>query len=207
MTVSAPATPPTPESLVWAQSVVAHANALIRSDAPTSSLAQNFSRYLAGVNGAVLSSGRVSAVGMYLPAGMVVSNIIWVSATTAGGTLTNQWAFIADASRVMVARSADGTSGAWAANTAKTFAIAQIASGASSTYTIPTTAFYYVGLMVAATTVPTLLSAPAAAITTGLNLAPILSGTSNTGMTTPPGFPTTFNALTVAGTPPYVYLT
>jgi hypothetical protein len=26
-------------------------------------------------------------------------------------------------------------------------------------------------------------------------------------MTTPPGFPTTFNALTVAGTPPYVYLT
>lgn len=81
-------------------------------------------------------------------------------------TRPNQWAVISDASRNVDAVSADPTSAAWNANTEKTFTL-------SSSWIAPSTGVFYVGLMVAATTVPSLHGGTGAYPDTR---SPILSG-------------------------------
>lgn len=129
------------------------------------------------VNTAVLSTGRLSLQAIYIPAGVTITSISFWSATTAAGTPTNQLFGLYDVNRNLLRSSVNDTTTAWAANSRKTLAL-------TSTFTTTYSGLHYLGLMVAATTVPTIKGNTAK---TGGQLgagAPSMGGTSNTGLTT-----------------------
>lgn len=128
-------------------------------------------------NTTVAASGTLNMMAIYLKAGQVVSNISIFSATTAANTPTNYFFALYDASRNLLAQSANQTSTAWASNSLKTLAM-------QTPYIVPSSGLYYIGYFMTASTVPTLKGFTAK---TGGQLAataPILHGTSSTGLTT-----------------------
>lgn len=126
-----------------------------------------------------LTSGTLHVTQIYLRAGLLVSNISYFSASTAAGTPTNQFFALYDGGQLnLLARSANDTTTAWAANTIKTLAM-------STPYTVQATGLYYVGVMVTATTPPTLkCHNPVASVLT--TLQPILRGAAGFGTTALP---------------------
>ena len=149
-------------------------------------LAETFDRNLCDeVNTAVLSSGRLSGQAIWLEAGMTISSISFHSATTAAGTPTNQLFGLFDSSRNLLRSSTNDTTTAWAANSLKTLAL-------TSTFTTTYSGLYYLGIMVTATTVPTLKGNTARVGGQLQAQAPSMGGTSNTGLTT--ALPATANA-------------
>lgn len=145
-----------------------------------------------------LATGVMTTVPVFLAAGDVITNISARSGATAAGTPTNYWfALYSDAATpALMSQSADQTSTAWAANTTKTLALA-------AAQTISRTGIYWVGIMVTATTPPTLLgSAAVAPIVTGERNLSQSSGSSLT--TTAPG---TIATPAVKQFAPYVVLT
>lgn len=123
------------------------------------------------------ASGTLFLMGIFLRAGQVVSNISFFSATTAAGTPTNGFFALYDGSRNLLAQSANFTTEAWAANTIKTKAM-------SAAYTVPTTGLYYIGIMITATTIPTLKGNTARTGGQLASTAPIIAGASSSGLTT-----------------------
>jgi hypothetical protein len=144
----------------------------------TGALYETFDRNLCDeVNTAVLSSGRLSLQAIWLPANTTINSISFWSATTAGATLTNQLFGLYDNNLNLLRSSNNDTSTAWAANSKKTLSL-------TSAFTTTYSGLHYLGIMVAATTVPTLKGNTAK---TGGQLgaaAPSMGGTSNTGLTT-----------------------
>jgi hypothetical protein len=139
---------------------------------------------------------------VYLTRGTVINNIVWLSGSTAGVTMTHQWGVVANSARSVVAVTADGVAAAIGANATITYPI----TSPAASYTVPTSGLYYIGVMVAATTPPTFAGA------TGGNAAssaipPILAGTSNSGATTPPALAATLTAITATANVTYIYLT
>ena len=129
------------------------------------------------VNTTVAASGTLFMQAIYLNAGQIISNIIMSSATTAAGTPTNNILGLYDANRNLLAQTANQTTAAWAANTIKTLAL-------TASYRVPTSGLYYIGYFMTATTV---ITAKGGTAKTGGQLAaaaPILHGTSSTGLTT-----------------------
>lgn len=129
------------------------------------------------VNTAALSTGRLSLQAIYIPAGVTINSISFWSATTAAGTPTNQLFGLYDNNLNLLRSSVNDTTTAWAANSRKTLAL-------TSSFTTTYSGLYYLGIMVAATTVPTLKGNTAK---TGGQLsagAPSMGGTSTTGLTT-----------------------
>lgn len=129
------------------------------------------------VNTAVLSTGRLSLQAIWLPANTTISSISFWSATTAAGTPTNQLFGLYDINLNLLRSSTNDTTTAWAANSKKTLSL-------TSAFTTTYSGLYYLGCMVAATTVPTLKGNTAK---TGGQLgaaAPSMGGTSSTGLTT-----------------------
>ncbi len=145
------------------------------------------------VAGTAPASGTAWATPIYLPGGFVVSNITFVSGTTAGATLTRQWFGLLDSTLKLVATTADDTSTAWAASTVKTLAIAKASGATASGYKVPTTlsatapeggpVLYYAYFMVAASTVPTLQCVTTSAWAAGA--VPKSGSTDQTSQTTP----------------------
>lgn len=156
----------------------------------TGSLAETMNRTLCPeVNTTLGTTGQVRCQGIWLPAGITVSNISFYSATTAAGTPTHYVFALYNESRNLLASTADQTSTAWAANTIKTLAV-------GTPYAVPTTGFYYLMISVVATTVPTLKGGTAK---TGAQLAgqaPILCGLSSTTYATGTA-PASLGAITV----------
>lgn len=152
-------------------------------------------------NTGALTSGQPTLVGgCILPAGVPVNNITFLCASTAVGAPTNQWFFLADVSRTVLAVTADDLTAAWAISATKTLALA-------ATYIPSVDTPVYAGVVVAATTVPTLggMGSPLNVANT-LGLAPIFAGKSTTtGLTTPVAIGTVLGAI-VAGNPPYAYI-
>lgn len=144
-----------------------------------------------------LSTGRLLLVGLELFAGQTVTNISFTSGTTAAGTPTNWWFGLWGANRVCLGVTADQTSTAWGTSTTKTLALGTPVS-------ITADGLYYVGVMVKATTVPTLICVAGATVIA--QTAPVTCGTSNTGMTTPPSVGSTANALTGQANRPYAWV-
>lgn len=145
-----------------------------------------------------LATGVMTSVPIHLAAGEVVTNISVRSGATAAGTPTNYWFALYSnaATPALLAQTADQTSTAWAANTTKTLALA-------TAQTITVTGIYWVGIMVAATTPPTLIGSCATApIVTGERNLSQSSGSALTA-TAPPTIATPTNK-TFA---PYVVLT
>lgn len=141
-------------------------------------LYETFDRCLCDeVNTAALSSGRLSLQAIYLPAGTTINSISFWSATTALATGTNQLFGLYDQNLNLLRSSVNDTSIAWAANSRKTLSL-------TSAFTTTYSGLYYLGIMVAATTVPTLKGNTAK---TGGQLnagTPSMGGTSTTGLTT-----------------------
>lgn len=146
---------------------------------PTGVTYQNFDRYSAANGTATPTSGTMRLSGIWLPAGIVVTSISFLSigALTAG-TSPHLWVALYDSSCNLLRQSADDTSPTWAANTLKTFSLA-------STFTTTYTGLHYVGLLVAQSggTMVTLAGTGVgnAAL---VNLDPVMAGNSNTGLTT-----------------------
>lgn len=110
------------------------------------------------------ASGTVWATPVYLPAGQTFHHITFVSGTTAGSAMTHQWFGLATSDLKIMATTTDDTSTAWAASSAKTLALSKVNNVTASAYTVPVTTvknrpvLYYVLILVAGTTVPTLAS-------------------------------------------------
>jgi hypothetical protein len=130
------------------------------------------------------TSGTLYLVPIWLPKGLVISNLAFVSGGTAAVTPTNWWFTLHNSSRVALARTADQTTTAWAANTIKSLAIAQTTAGAASSYTTTYSGLHYVGVMIKATTVCSLISEGAVPDVLA-SVAPGIGGT-DTGLSTPP---------------------
>jgi parallel beta-helix repeat protein len=129
-------------------------------------------------------SGALYLVPIWLPKGLVVSSISFCSGGTAAVSPTNQWFTLHNSSRVALARTADNTTTAWAANTVKTLNVAQTTAGSASSYTTTYTGLHYLGFMVAASTMPNIVgegSLPAAVANTSPGFGP-----TNSSQTTPP---------------------
>ncbi|HEV2778689.1 MAG TPA: hypothetical protein VGX25_04740 [Actinophytocola sp.] len=154
-------------------------------------------------NLAALTTQVMLSVPIHLEAGDVVTNLTFMSATTAAGTPTNWWFALYDdaATPALLAQTADQTSTAWAANTAKTLALA-------TAQLIPRSGIYYAAIMVKATTVPTLVGAAlhhanvAGAIVSGQK---VLAQTSGSALTDTA--PATIATPTTVATVPYVVAT
>ncbi|MFF4369633.1 hypothetical protein [Streptomyces sp. NPDC001594] len=145
-----------------------------------------------------LATGVMTSVPIHLRSGDVITTVSVRSGATAAGTPTNYWVALYDSSATpaLLAQSADQTSTAWAANTTKQLAL-------TAPVTITRTGIYWVGIMVAATTPPTLLGTCAApAIVTGERNLSQSSGSSLTGTA-----PATITGASGKSFVPYVVLT
>jgi hypothetical protein len=144
---------------------------------PTGTIAETMPRELcieSNITGP--TSGTMYFNPVFLKAGQVINNISFYSATTAAATPTNQVFAIYDRNGKLMAKTVDDTTTAWAANSQKTLAL-------TAAWTVPKDGPYFVALLVAAATVPSLTASSST-----LNQAnPIFRGSSNTGLTAPPG--------------------
>lgn len=145
---------------------------------------------------AVLATGSLQLQAIYLPANTLISSITCVSGGTAAGTPLNQWFALYDSSLNKLAVTADDTSTAWAANAAKTLSFA-------TPFTTTYSGLYYIGVMVKATTVPTLAGANTRSAINALT--PKGQGVSTTGLTNPASAPATAAAITAAAGTFYAY--
>ena len=181
----------------------AFADAKARLWMPGASVDANIDRSEAEGNLSALTSGTLLACGgLVIPAGRTVSTITFVSATTAGGTLTVQQFGIVDAdSLAVLAITSDDGSTAWAANTAKTLSLA-------SPYTPAQDKAVYATIVVAASQVPTLRGASLGnAAVAGLLTSPKLAGnTADTGLSAHPAVGATMGAITAGANLPLVVL-
>ena len=132
-------------------------------------------------NLSVLSTGQMYlAGGMVLAEGVPVKRIRILSGTTAASVPTNQWVALLDRKGRVLAVSADKTTTAWAADSMQTFTF-------TTAYVPPGPMPVYVGIMVKATTPPSLVG-----LTTGAkfnwifaNDDAIAGNAAATGLTTP----------------------
>lgn len=150
----------------------------------------------------VLTTQIVQLQAIELPPLTVCTSLTYISGATAANTPTNWWFVLCDKNRVVLAVTADQTSTAWAANTAMTKAF-------GTPYTTPEYPdLYYVGIMVKATTPPS-LRGPAAMGNSVLasTFTPTLCGASSTGQTTPPALAATLTAITPGVNFPYAAVT
>lgn len=105
----------------------------------------------AGDTGQVaLATGVMTTVPIQLRQNDVITSLTAVSGQTAAGTPTAYWFALYSPAGTLIAQTANQGSAAWAANTAKTLPL-------SAPQTIGETGIYFVGIMVAATTPPSLL--------------------------------------------------
>jgi hypothetical protein len=114
---------------------------------------------------------------IYLTAGQLISKITLCSATTAAGTPTNYFFALYDGNRNLLAQSANQTTTAWPANTVKTLAM-------TSPYRVQVSGAYYIGYFMTATTLPTIKGGTARTGGQLAAVAPIIFGSSTTGLTT-----------------------
>lgn len=168
---------------------------------PTGTKAENLARIQGELkNSGILTSGTlILAGGLELISGEKYKELHFYSATTAAVEPKNQWVVLCDINRKVLARSADKTTEAWGANTKKSFTF-------ESEYTAPEDEAVYAGLLVVATTVPT-LQAKESVNSFPLNLAPILGGNSTTGLTVPAGLAIGATAAALTGTTRVAYAT
>ena len=99
---------------------------------------------------ASLVTAVMTTVALPLQQGESVSTLTFLSGATALGTPTHAWAALYDAGGNLLQQSADQPALAWAADTAVTFTLAAATVVAAA-------GVYFAALMVAATTVPTLM--------------------------------------------------
>lgn len=131
------------------------------------------------------ASGVVHLHGIYLPKGVTITTISFVSGATAAGTPTNQWFALCDSGRNVLRVTANDTTTAWGSSTVKSLNL-------TSTFTTTYSGLHYLACCVTATTVPSFRGVNAGTFTG----VAVQSFTSTTGQTTPVAEGTTFAAST-----------
>jgi hypothetical protein len=169
---------------------------------PNVALLENFSRdRLPGDITAPTSGTLTLAGGLVVPKGMKVSNLTFYAGTTALGTGTHQWfCLVRYWDATVVAVTADDTSTAWAANTAKTLPF-------TTAWTADDDTPVWAGLLVTATQQPSLLGLDHNAVNAVIkDTTPRLGATADTGLTTPMATGTVLAARATARQQAYCYL-
>ena len=131
------------------------------------------------------ASGVVHLHGIYLPKGVTITTITFVSGVQAAVTPTNQWFALCNSSRTVLRVTSNDTTTAWNASTAKPLNL-------TSTYTTTYSGLHYLACCVTAGTVPSFRGAN---VGTATGVAQ-QSFTSTTGLTTPSAEGTQFAAST-----------
>lgn len=166
----------------------------------TTKLASTFQRAQAvEANIGILSTGRLSVAAIFLPKGLPVTSITFMSATTAASVPLNQWFALFDDARGKLAVTADDTTTAWAANTAKTLTVT------GGPFVTTYAGLYYVGLMVLATTVPTIacIGSMGAATFRTHPAGGIPAAVADSSLTNPASCPATFTDVSSLTALPY----
>lgn len=199
--MSAPITPGSPASVAFAQGAVAsQPDSTFVYATNGAALGETVPAQLAA-SATALTSGTLNLAAIHFGAGTTISNVGFVTGATAGVTMTHWWACLVDQNLVVQAVTADQTSGAIGASTWFQLAF-------TTAYKTLYSGLYYVGLMIAATTEPTLVgaAAPQAALVTGTGAPALkLGGASSTGLTTPPALGSAVTAPTAVAAVPYMY--
>jgi len=136
-----------------------------------------------------------------LDIGTVVGHVGYLTYTTAGTTMANQWMCLADSQGTVRAVTADQGTAAIPASTWASFAV-------GTAYTAAYTGQYYLGLMIKATTLPTLVAAasPQATFVTGTSVpGSLLGGASSTAQASPPALGSALIAPTAVTAIPYLF--
>lgn len=151
-----------------------------------------------GSNTGLIVSGRLQlAGGLVIPAGVTVSNISFLTGTTAPAGLTNQWFCLVGVDGTVLAKTADAGSAGWSGNAVKTLAL-------TSPYTPTVDKPVYAGLVLVGTTMPDIRGPNASSVPFGI--APIIAGQANTGLTNPASLGSSIGTLTAASAIPFAYL-
>jgi hypothetical protein len=124
-----------------------------------------------------LASQTMYLFGLDLDIGDTITNIGVCFGSTAANTPTNWWFALYTSALVLMAQTADQTTGAIAAGSFKDIAL-------SSPQAITTSGLHYVGVMVKASTVPTLAGRLAAVDGGHMNFTVAMTGTSDGSLTT-----------------------
>lgn len=150
----------------------------------------------AGSDLAIGATGVEMAVKVYLDAGVVITNLNFVTGGTAAGTPTAGYAVVRDSSGNKLVQTADFGSTARAANTAYPVAL-------TAAYTTTADGFYYFGISFTATTVPTLRGATLGNAALAAVGTPVtVTHGSSVGATAPSTIATPSNGSVV----PYIYV-
>jgi hypothetical protein len=145
---------------------------------PTGAIAENVPRMTASTNLALVPGTLDLYGGLVIPQGKTVNSISFVSGGTAAGTPTNQWFCLIDAlTLAILGKTADDGATAWGLNTLKTLAL-------SAPYTALADIAVYLGIMVAATTAPSIAGTTATGNNMGA-ITPRMSQHANAGLTNP----------------------
>lgn len=146
------------------------------------------------------NSGTVYMTSLPLPGGVTTTKCTMQTNTTAKTGGSHGWYVLTDANMKVVAVTADQTDPATVWGTASTF----YPLAWATPFSVPATALYYVGVMVAqsAGTNPTFTTggnvAANVAPAVGISSAIVLCGSSSISQTTPPALGTTLTTLTGA---------
>lgn len=123
-------------------------------------------------------TGTVYMVAVWLPIGAVVTNLTFITGTTAANTPTHWWVGLSTFDGTQRAHSADQLTAAIGANSKVTVAL-------TAPYTAPATGTYYFLLSVTATANPTLTGV--GAVTNSSKAIPVLAGVSASAAQSTPG--------------------
>jgi hypothetical protein len=177
--------------------------------APATGVAQSIDRPVASESVTIATvSGTIYMSALYIPNNTVINNFNVVTGSTASSNdVTINWAALTNASRVMLAVSANATAQLTPAGFVNTLAVANVAAGAATSFTTTYSGLYYMAYTVGATTTQPTVCGVTSAGTEVNKIAPILCGTSSTSATaTPPTFPTTLGSITATAGNIYMYL-
>lgn len=162
---------------------------------PTGALFETMPRWLPGTATTSITSKTVYLNAIWLPEGLTVTSISWMSGSTALSGGSNQVFGLYDSSRARLGTTTDDTSTAWAANTVKTLSLTP------GTFTTTYSGLHYLAILVNATQTPTLMSRIGVDVVNGL--APKLVGTSDTNQTS---LPSSASAITAIANFMYAYV-
>lgn len=171
-----------------------------RSAMPTGAISESgVGRYNAMSSQAALTSGTLRLGGLLvLPKGTAVNTVTITGGSTAAVTPTNQWFCLVRQSDLSVlAKTADDLTTAWGTSVNKTLTLA-------APYTPTADELVYLGVLVVAGTVPTLVGW--SVNQTVMAIAPIACGNSTTGLTTPASLGATAAAITASPLSHYGYV-
>jgi hypothetical protein len=171
----------------------------------TAALAETIPRNSTLASQTPMVSGTLYLAAIALPANLTIGHLAFVTGNAGITGPQNWWMALYDNNLAQLAITADQTSTALGTFALASLPVANIASGASATFTTTYSGLHYIGFMVKCSgAVPTLIGS--AAGTTVPGLAPVLYGLSDTLQSTPPGFPHTATAITVNTAVPYAYV-